>query len=338
MTEDPSGIHTQASYKPVLTFSIQNRTLQLTREGGGFVFLVFGVGLGAINTGNNLLYLILAMCCSFIAVSGILSELTLRKIQIEGIPLASLYTHAPSPLTLRFTNHKLKVPSYSLRLTFPRNPGYQVDREIFILHVPHGQTVEKTLMVTAQNRGRLKMNLCRLSTSFPFGFFIKSREIDLNLEAVVFPEIRRVALPPPSHYTQEGEGIIQQRGDELFALRDFRPGDSLTAVHWKSSAKTGILRVKEFLSGGPQSYTIFLNLDDPQTNQQVAADVLEQRVSETASMAYHLIRRGDEVSLKIRGFQTQPGNSEAHLESILYFLAFAGTPEQISPERHFSST
>jgi len=44
------------------------------------------------------------------------------------------------------------------------------------------------------------------------------------------------------------------------------------------------------------------------------------------------------VSLKIRGFQTQPGNSEAHLESILYFLAFAGTPEQISPERHFSST
>ncbi len=52
------------------TFTLRNRTLQLTQEGLGFIVILFGVGLGAINTGNNLLYLILAMCCSFIVVSG----------------------------------------------------------------------------------------------------------------------------------------------------------------------------------------------------------------------------------------------------------------------------
>ena len=67
---------TVTSPRSILTISLQNRTLQLTREGFGFIIILFGVGLGAINTGNNLLYLILAMCCSFIAVSGVLSEMS----------------------------------------------------------------------------------------------------------------------------------------------------------------------------------------------------------------------------------------------------------------------
>lgn len=37
------------------TIALHNRTLQLTREGLGFIMILIGVGLGAINTGNNLL-------------------------------------------------------------------------------------------------------------------------------------------------------------------------------------------------------------------------------------------------------------------------------------------
>ena len=69
-------------------------------------------------------------------------------------------------------------------------------------------------------------------------------------------------------------------------------------VHWKSTAKTGDLRVKEFAQGGFHSFTLFLNILDPETNVRVDFETLENRVIETASLAYHLIRRGDEVSLK----------------------------------------
>ena len=43
----------QPDFKPLFTLTLHNRTLQLTREGGGFIALVFMVGLGAINTGNR---------------------------------------------------------------------------------------------------------------------------------------------------------------------------------------------------------------------------------------------------------------------------------------------
>ncbi|MBI4383850.1 MAG: hypothetical protein HY579_07425, partial [Nitrospinae bacterium] len=76
--------------------------------------------------------------------------------------------------------------------------------------------------------------------------------------------------------------------------------------------------------GGRQSYVISLNIHDPQTNAVVPSELLEKRVSEAASLAYRLVRRGDEVSLKTHDIETGPGNSEAHLEEILSYLAVVG--------------
>ncbi|MBI4389982.1 MAG: DUF58 domain-containing protein, partial [Nitrospinae bacterium] len=285
-------------YKPLFSLTLQNRTLQLTREGGGFVALVFGVGLVAINTGNNLLYLVLAMCCSFIAVSGVLSELTLKEIEISGTLPKTIYANEPYPLVLRAVNRKRKIPSYSLHLSFPddKNLGFQAERGLYLFHVPAGNSAEKTVMIKARKRGPLAIRDCRLSTSFPFGFFVKSKKLDIDVRALVFPAIRDVELPSPAHDSLlEGEGVVKPRGDELHSLRDFRQGDPLSSVHWKSAAKTGSLRVKEFTRGGRQSYVISLNIHDPQTNAVVPSELLEKRVSEAASLAYRLVRRGDEV-------------------------------------------
>ena len=98
----------------------------------------------------------------------------------------------------------------------------------------------------------------------------------------------------------------------------------MAAVHWKSSAKTGTLRVKEFSKGGLHSYTLFLNIIDPQTNVMVGPEALENRVTETASLAYHLIRRGDEVSLKTPEMLIPSGNTESHPEHMLKYLARVG--------------
>ena len=131
-------------------------------------------------------------------------------------------------------------------------------------------------------------------------------------------------MPSPTEYSEEGEGTIGPAGDDLYSLREYQPGDPMAAVHWKSSAKTGTLRVKEFSKGGFHNFTLFLNITDPQTNIRVGPEALEKRVTETASLAYHLIRRGDEVSLKTAEMQTDSSNSEAHLEHILKYLARVG--------------
>ncbi len=291
--------------------------------------ILIGVGLGAINTGNNLLYLILAMCCSFIVVSGMLSEMTLKKISMQGEAPSYLYAKEPGHLKLKLTNHKKWGPSYSIRLkpAQSRQP-FTIEPEPYFFFIPSRSTVEKPVMLTAVKRGHLKIASCRLATRFPFGFFYKTKTIPLLLETVVFPFIRPVKLPKQSETGLEGEGKLQLKGEELHAVREFQPGDSLSSIHWKSSAKTGNLRVKEFQSQSQQCYTVFLTLTDPTSNRLVQEEVLENRVSEAASLIYHLIRRGHEVSLKTEESQTDFGNSEAHLLELMHLLAFCGDPQQ----------
>src|SRR3954451_22169961 len=62
------------------------RRLSFTREGRIIVILSVGVGFAAINTGNNLLYLLLGWLLSFIIASGILSELTLQRLTLPRPP------------------------------------------------------------------------------------------------------------------------------------------------------------------------------------------------------------------------------------------------------------
>ncbi len=314
-------------YKPIFTLSYFNRSLQTTREGGGFILLLFAVGLGAINTGNNLLYLILAMCCSFIVVSGVLSEQTLNEITVQVTCPKVIYQNDFYPLNLEILNSKKRIPSFSLHVEFPPDPmgRYRIDQTAYSYQIPAQSSVKKNLRLTGLRRGSVHIKTILLKTSFPFGFFVKTKSLAMDIEVLIFPAIKDVALPSPSEYSEEGEGTIGLAGDDLYSIREYQPGDPMASVHWKSSAKTGTLRVKEFSRGGMHNYTLFLNIVDPQTNVSVGPETLENRVTETASLAYHLIRRGDEVSLKTPEMQIPSGNSEAHLEHILKYLARVGT-------------
>ncbi len=320
---------TDSTPRSIFTLNLHHRTLQLTREGFGFIVILFGVGLGAINTGNNLLYLILAMCCSFIVVSGVLSEISLKKLSVQSEAPAYLYAQEPGSLKMRLSNHKKWIPSYSIRIKItPSRQPWFLEPEPYFFCIPAGETIEMPVLLTAPQRGPLKIKACKLATRFPFGFFYKTKTIALELATVVFPAIRPVKLPQQSATGLEGESIVQTRGEELYAIREFRPGDTLSSVHWKSSAKTGKRRVKEFHNPNLQSYTIFLILTDPVTKQIIQGELLEERVSEAASMIYHLIQRGHEVSLKTETSQTPFGSSQAHLLDLMNLLAFIGFKDE----------
>ena len=252
--------------KPIFTLSYFNRTLQVTREGGGFILLLFGVGLGAINTGNNLLYLIFAMCCSFIIVSGVLSEQTLKDITVQITGPKTVYQNDFHALNLEIINSKKRVPSYSLRVEFPKDSmgRYRIDQTAYSYQIPPQSSVKKNLMFTGLRRGPVQIKTVLLKISFPFGFFVKTRILTVHVEILIFPAIKEVVLPSPTEYSEEGEGVISLAGDDLYSLREYQPGDPMASVHWKSSAKTGTLRVKEFSKGGMHNFTLFLNIVDPQ--------------------------------------------------------------------------
>ena len=259
------------------------------------------------------------MCCSFIAVSGVLSELSLKKLSVKCKGPAYLYAKEPGSLKLKLTNNKKWAPSYSIHINDTPSPQpFNLKPTPYFFFIPSGTTIEKQANLIAQKRGNLKISSCSLTTRFPFGFFYKTKTVPLKFETVVFPAIRPVQLPQQSVTGLEGEGIVQPKGDELYAIREFQSGDSLGTVHWKTSAKTGNLRVKQFQSHNLQSYIVTLDLKDSPLQEEI----LEERVSQAASMVYHLIKKGHEVSLKTDENQTDFANTSAHLLNLMNTLAF----------------
>ena len=88
-----------------------------------------------------------------------------------------------------------------------------------------------SVRLVAFHRGKQTLNSIKISTGFPFGFFIKSKIIPLNLEVIAYPAIYQIELPKPNELATDGEGLIKQRGDDLLALREFQTGDPLDNVH-----------------------------------------------------------------------------------------------------------
>jgi uncharacterized protein (DUF58 family) len=296
-------------------------------EGVFFIILIFAIGLGAIFTGSNLLYLVLAMCMSLLVCSGILSELALNKISVKSTLPSSVYAGDLFSICLKIANEKKYFSSYCLRVSPALSDSIQLEGEIesYLFQLPPERNEEINLLVKAGKRGVLQIKGSQISTGFPFGFFRKTKFLLMTDETIVFPFIQPVQLPFASDASQDEQGVVRHQGDEIVALREYSEGDPMNTVHWKSSAKTGKLRVKDFRASGHQSFTIFLNLHDPQTNRQVPGPILEKRINEAASLTYNLIRKGNEVSLKTEGqFQISFGNSELHLERIMRFLACIG--------------
>src|SRR5688572_3618188 len=87
-----------------------------TREGKAFFFVTVGVGLAAINTGNNLLFLIFGFMMSLIVMSGILSEIVLRKVKVARRLPERAFAGATTLIEVSLANGKAWAPSYSLEV------------------------------------------------------------------------------------------------------------------------------------------------------------------------------------------------------------------------------
>lgn len=94
----------------------RRRRFSLTRQGKGYVFVTVGVGIAAVNTGNNLLYLILGLLLSLLLVSGTLSDLALYQLRAKRRLPVRLYVGRSHDVEVTLENQKRLLPSYSLEV------------------------------------------------------------------------------------------------------------------------------------------------------------------------------------------------------------------------------
>jgi hypothetical protein len=102
-------------------------------------------------------------------------------------------------------------------------------------------------------------------------------------------------------------------GNELFGIREYRAGDSLRRIHWRSSARHGELVVREYEPPGIQSLSIILDPAPP------SAEVADQIARIAASEAWDCLREGGRVVLWAPGLASS--DSPRDLWGLLEWLA-----------------
>ena len=170
------------------------RKLRFTREGKYFVLITFGVGVAAINTGNNLLYLVLGMLLALIIVSGVMSEFS--PAQSNRHPKAALTSPGRSlpPRRNRSLQPKAQVPSYAIEVEDLR-AGQPTDKRCFFLKISPRSAQVAAYRRKPHRRGRDRHTGFRVATRFPFGLFEKSLHYSLKGELIIYPAVDPFASP-----------------------------------------------------------------------------------------------------------------------------------------------
>jgi uncharacterized protein (DUF58 family) len=325
---------------------------EVTRAGVGYVLVTLVIGVAALNTGNNLLYIVVAAMLAGILVSGFVSALVLRGLELDVRLPQHLFAGRAVPGRIVLRNSRRFLPSFSIRVVparrekkkqllkwkwepttfvFPsKRPTEQPwvrlpDRRLrrvtvaplppgifqgmaYFPYLPTCSELSADLELHFDRRGRYSEDSFGLATRFPFAFLTKTRHIALRREIVVYPPVD----PTDEFYeilpliNGELESYVRGRGSDLYRIREYMPEDSARHVDWKSSAKSGSLKVREF--SREDERRLRLIFDNPASGT-ISSEAYDRAVNLAASLAWHFSTQDADVSYVIPGY---PRGTDVH--------------------------
>ena len=304
------------------------RRIYFTRGGALFAIGAFSVGFAAMNTGNNLLFLLLGAMLGSIVVSSWLSEQAIRGLEVRrrtprGVPVGE-----PARIVYEVSNRKERLPSFAVEV---REEG--LPAAAFLPRLDAGATTTIRSEHRFVRRGVYTLDAVTLSTAFPFGLFRKERDVRISGELVIWPRTDR-AVPAVAASGRRGrrgglslQGAPGARG-EYRGLRGYRPGDDPRDIHWRSTARLGEPVVRQYERDASEGLWICLD------TRGWDEELVERTVEVAASLAARFREAGKPFALATPDHRVEPGSGVPQLERILDALArveFTGDARAVVP-------
>jgi uncharacterized protein (DUF58 family) len=264
-----------------------------------FFCITIGVGFAALNTGNNLLYLVLSLLLAFLVLSGVMSESSLRGIRLRRRIPRELEAGSSCAVVLEVTNDQRRFASFAIVVADHASPQSAASIETgraFALRIGPGETVRRHYQFRPTTRGVLEFEQFQVFTRFPFGLFSKSLRISAEYSALVYPELlpadARTILGSP---TGIGEQVSSPGGvgADAVDLRAYLAGDPVRRIHWRASIRRRQLLVREVDSERDAEFEVRLR-----TANVVEGEAFEQAIRCAASEISALLDCGTRVSLR----------------------------------------
>ena len=186
-------------------------------------------------------------------------------------------------------------------------------------------SVEVEVSILPKRRGVLHFHNTVLAAADPLGLFRSLTRKPLADKLLILPKrypIPHFALPGNMQYQQGGVALAAAVGEseEFVSLRDYRPGDPMRHIHWRSWARTGKPIVKEFQDEFFVRHALILDTFD----EVAYSERFEEAVAVAASFACTIQSQDSLLDLMFVGAQAYcftAGRGLAHTEQMLEILA-----------------
>jgi uncharacterized protein (DUF58 family) len=259
--------------------------------------------VAAFSTGWEFLFFLVYVGLLVGGGSYILTRLGLSDLE-AGYAVSQLTAHVGDRLRVTYTLRNTgRLPKPWLEVHNPTTlPGGLPGRALSL-----GGRRERSWLVrtTLERRGHYRIEPLQIRTGDPFGFFEAAAAVGQGITLVVYPRVDVLPLwrlPPAS---VEGAHAQPERTLQTTPLattvRPYAPGDSMNRIHWRTTARTGEIQVKEFDLEQTADAWIFLDLDAAVEAGSGDTSTTEVGIRAAASIAEKALGENRAVGLTVNG-------------------------------------
>lgn len=264
--------------------------------------LCFASLLLAFHFNSNLALAFVFMLLSLWVVAPVFGYMNMLGLAGKAVPVSPVYCGQDAKLTIVVDR---KVLSLTILATEHEEIDQKTDQSALADR-------EYELILTTEKRGFLKIQSLRLISDYPFGFFSFSREhlLPQPIESIVYPRPTGTRkLPFPEDL--KGKEDMTENQDSA-DIREYAPGDPISRIHWRQSAR-GIGLMTKLFDDGMQTEDLLLKLQ--------AGTEREQALSQLTRWVAEAGRLGLTFRMEIDSRQSFVGQGKRHVANCLKMLA-----------------
>ena len=279
-------------------------------------WVLIGLALGLWIIGRALGWWELTVAAVIIAVTVALCALFLIGRTEYDVALDLARTRvvvgerAVGALTLANSSERAILPS---RVVLPVGSGRG---EFGIQRLAPGEQAEELFAIPTQKRSVVKVGPVSVVRGDPLGLFERAHNRDEPVDLYVHP--KTVLFDGQSlGFLRDLEGMPASdlsRDDVSFhALLEYQPGDDLRHVHWRSTARTGVMMVRQFEETRRSHFVIGLSRN---TAEYAEDEEFERAVSMAGSVGLRALRDSQRVDLRVQGRELPAATGKQLLDSL----------------------
>jgi uncharacterized protein (DUF58 family) len=322
--------------------------LRLTFYGTLFLAILVIILLAALTSEANLLMLLFGIAVGVLCFNALAVWRAVQRLDVDRIAPQAVVAGRPFTIVYTVRNRRRWFRTYSLIISESKPIHRQVQLpQGYIQSLRPRERWRVELMARCFQRGKLELPAVRVSSRFPLGLVSCSVEYPAGTSIAIYPTVGRLRRNLWTDHQATDSPTIrsgQDRGgqEEFHGLREYREGDNPRWVHWRRSARTGELLVREHIELRTTQMIIVLDpwpqdggeqrrrslLDPLSSVGRIAArsaePIPERIISAAATAICDGLERNHRVGLICRAgasIAIAPAGGRPHRERLLYELS-----------------